>query len=181
VRSAILALAAAAGLVAGCGGDDAITPPSPAASGSVAAIAVTSPVFTEGQTIPRDFTCRGSGAAPGVAWQGVPVAAASVALVVTDPDAGSGGFVHRVLYNLPPQDAQVPGKGTPAGAKEGDNSGGGPGWTAPCPPSGTHHYHFTVYALSAAPAGPSTQDVLDQIGRTTLARGELVGVVAAGQ
>ena len=141
---------------------------------------MTSPEFADGQTIPRDFTCSGSGAAPGVAWQGVPVPAASVALVVTDPDAGSGGFVHRVLYNLPPQDGQVPGAATPGGAKEADNSGGRPGWTAPCPPSGTHHYHFTVYALSAAPAGPSTQDVLDQIGRTTLARGELIGLVSAG-
>ena len=95
-----------------------------------------------------------------------------------DPDAPGGTFVHWVLYGLPPRDGQLAGDQPPAGTSEADNSGGDPGWTPPCPPSGTHHYHFTVYALSGRPSGSSTQDLLDSIGALTRARGEITGTVA---
>lgn len=166
-------------LVAGCGGGgDRVEAPSP--SGAAQVITVTSPTFADGQPIPARYTCRGAGAAPALAWRGVPAGAASVALVVTDPDAPGGTFVHWVLYGLPPRDGQVSGAEPPAGAREADNSGGSAGWTAPCPPSGTHHYVFTVYALRGQPSGTSTQEVLDSIGGLALARGQLTGLVPAG-
>lgn len=178
MRKAVL-VAAGTLLVAGCGGGgDRADAPAP--SGAPQTITVTSSAFTDGRPIPREFTCTGGGAAPELAWRGVPAGAASVALVVTDPDAPGGTFVHWVLYGLPPRDGQLAGDRPPAGASEADNSGGDKGWTPPCPPSGTHHYHFTVYALSGRPSGSSTQDVLDSIGGMTLARGELTGVVSAG-
>ncbi len=172
-------LVAGALLVAGCGGGGERAA-APAPSGAAETITVTSSAFGNGQQIPRQFTCKGGGAAPALAWRGVPSGAKSVALVVTDPDASGGTFVHWVLYGLPPRDGQLTGAQPPAGASEADNSGGTKGWTPPCPPSGTHHYHFTVYALSGQPSGSSTQDVLDSIGGMTLARGELTGVVPAG-
>jgi Raf kinase inhibitor-like YbhB/YbcL family protein len=176
VRAGLLVVAGAL-LVAGCGGGDAATTPPPSAAS--ATITVTSPVFADGQQIPRDYTCHGTGAAPELAWRGVPAQAASLALVVSDPDAPSGTFIHWVLYDLPPRDGLLVAGRAPAGAHEADNSGGTAGWTPPCPPSGTHHYHFTVYALTGEPGGGSAQDVLDQIGRSTLARGELTGLVSA--
>jgi Raf kinase inhibitor-like YbhB/YbcL family protein len=164
-------------LVAGCGGGGGGGTAAPSAG--AATIRVTSSAFTADQPIPREFTCKGVGTAPDLAWRGVPAGAASVALVVTDPDA-NGTFVHWVLYGLPPRDGQLAGDRPPAGATEADNSAGRKGWTPPCPPSGTHHYHFTVYALRARPSGGSTQQVLDSIGGTAIARGELVGLVSAG-
>jgi Raf kinase inhibitor-like YbhB/YbcL family protein len=176
VRRVVLVLAGTV-LVAGCGGGgDRADAPAP--SRAAATITVTSSVFTDGRPIPPQFTCSDGGAAPDLAWRGVPAGTKSVALVVTDPDAPGGTFVHWVLYGLPPRDGRLAGDQPPAGASEADNSSGEKGWTPPCPPSGTHQYHFTVYALSGQPSGKSTPDLLDSIGSLALARGELTGTVA---
>jgi len=177
VPSAATAVAAA-GLVlllAACG-DDTVTPPAPDAPSS---ITVTSRTFADGQPIPADNTCQGSGTPPALAWTGVPAAAKSLALVVDDPDAPRGTYVHWVVYDLQPADGTLAGP-APGDAREAPNSGGGEGWTPPCPPSGTHHYRFTVFALDGAVSGDSTQAVLDDIGRRTIASGTLTGLVTAG-
>ena len=97
------------------------------------------------------------------------------------PGAPGGTFVHWLLYDLPPADGGLPANAaTPPGARQADKSGGKPGWDAPCPPSGTHHYVFTVYALNRAVTGRSTQDILDDLGRAALAQGTLTGLVSAG-
>ena len=168
MRAARLGLVALL-LVAACGGDETATPP-PA---TAATIAVTSPAFADGDTIPEAHTCRGDGGSPELAWQGVPADATSVALVVSDPDAPGGTFIHWVLYDLPPGDGGLTAGEVPAGAQQGE------GWTAPCPPSGTHHYLFTVYALREKATGSSTQELLDDIGRKTVGSGVLTGVVSS--
>jgi len=175
VRSAAIAVAGLAVLLAACG-DDTVTPPAPDAPTS---ITVTSRTFEDGRQIPPDNTCKGAGTPPALAWTGVPPAAKSLALVVDDPDAPGGTYVHWVVYDLQPADGTLAGP-APTGAREAANSGGGDGWTPPCPPSGTHHYRFTVYALDGAVHGDSTQDVLDDIGRRTIASGRLTGLVSAG-
>jgi len=175
VRIATAFLAGGVLLLSGCGGDEPATPP---ASSAVPALTVTSDAFADGATIPAAFTCSGDGRSPDVAWSGVPAGAASLALVVSDPDAPSGTFIHWLLYDLPPEDGGVAAGEVPAGARQGGNSGGGSGWTAPCPPSGTHHYAFTVHALRAKAQGGSTQELLDDIGGKTVARGTLTGLVA---
>jgi len=148
--------------------------------GAADAIVVTSPAFGEGRPIPRQYTCQGDGRRPELAWQGVPGDAASLALVVSDPDAPRGTFVHWVVYDLPARDGALAAGGPlPAGAREAENSGGTSGWYPPCPPSGTHRYRFTVYALSERVSGRSTQRILDDVGRRAVARGTLTGVVAA--
>jgi Raf kinase inhibitor-like YbhB/YbcL family protein len=163
-------------IVAGCSRGDAMKPPDSAAA---ATLTVTSSAFTDGQPIPREYTCHGTGRSPELAWRGVPGEATSLALVVSDPDAPAGTFIHWVLYDLPPRDGRLPAGQPPAAGREADNSGGTTGWSPPCPPSDTHHYVFTVYALSGPVSGQSTQDVLDQIGRTAIARGTLTGLVTA--
>jgi Raf kinase inhibitor-like YbhB/YbcL family protein len=142
-------------------------------------IVVTTPAFDDGQSIPRQYTCHGSAGTPELTWRGVPAGTTSLALVVSDPDAPGGTFIHWLLYDLPPRDGRLAAGRPPAGAREANNSGGKKGWYPPCPPSGTHHYLFTVYALSDEVRGRSTQDILDDIGRRTLARGTLTGLVTA--
>ncbi|HEU4346714.1 MAG TPA: YbhB/YbcL family Raf kinase inhibitor-like protein [Actinoplanes sp.] len=171
-----LLLVAGALIVAGCSRGDVMKPPESQVADS---IVVTSPAFADGRSIPREYTCKGAGGSPEVAWRGVPGDAKSLALVVSDPDAPRGTFIHWVLYDLPPRDGRLAAGAPPPAAREAANSGGKEGWYPPCPPSGTHRYVFTVYALSDRPGGRSTQDILDEIGRVAVARGTLTGLVAA--
>jgi Raf kinase inhibitor-like YbhB/YbcL family protein len=163
-------------IVAGCRGGDAMKPPDTDAADT---ITVTSSAFDDGQPIPREYTCHGAGRSPDLAWRGVPDQARSLAVVVSDPDAPAGTFIHWVLYDLPPRDGRLAAGQRPTGGREADNSAGTRGWSPPCPPGGTHHYLFTVYALGEPASGRSTQDILDQVGRTAIARGTLTGLVAA--
>lgn len=109
---------------------------------------ISSPAFEEGQEIPGRFSCRGEDVNPGLEIAGVPRGARSLALIVDDPDAPMGTFVHWVVYNIP---ANVPviREGSVPGT-QGINSAGKEGYTGACPPSGTHRYFFKVYALDAA-------------------------------
>ena len=143
-------------------------------------VIVTSPAFDDGQPIPDEYTCRGSGRPPELAWHAIPEEATSLALVVSDPDAPAGTFIHWLLYDLPAGDGGLAAGRPPAGAREAENSARKTGWYPPCPPSGTHHYLFTVYALRDKVSGRSTQDILDEIGRAATARGTLTGLVTAG-
>jgi Raf kinase inhibitor-like YbhB/YbcL family protein len=169
----LIPVVAVALLAAGCASDRA----SPAASGSGTTLTVTSTAFAAGQPIPGHFTCRGAGASPPLAWTGVPGGTTSVALVVTDPDAGD--FLHWVLYDLPPGDGSIAEDQPPAGTRAAVNGSGQEGWTPPCPPAGTHHYHFTVYALPTRPVRQTGREIVRQLDRIAIARGELVGLVSA--
>ena len=118
------------------------------ASPSPGPLAMSSPAFTDGTTIPTRFTCDGEGISPEVDWSGAPAATEALALTVIDPDAG--GFVHWLVYDIPAASAGSLAEniGTGAGAPpQGANGRGKAGYTGPCPPSGTHHYVFTLYAL----------------------------------
>ena len=111
-----------------------------------ATIVVTSAAFRDGGAIPRANTCDGPGVAPTIQWRSVPVTTKTVAVVVDDPDAPGGDFLHWLVIELPGGAGSVPSR--LSGVSELDNTGGTRGWTPPCPPAGsTHHYRFTVYAL----------------------------------
>jgi Raf kinase inhibitor-like YbhB/YbcL family protein len=175
----MIAIGIVAALAAGCGGGDHATAPAPSAT---AAIQVTSSAFTPGGPIPSGFTCRGAGQAPPLAWSGAGTPPA-LAVVVDDPDAPGGTFVHWIVLDLPGSTTSLPAGGAlPAGAAQAQSSAGRPGWTPPCPPSGTHHYRFTVYALrepTGLDDGVPAADALGAIDRLTTARGQLVGLVSA--
>ncbi|HEY3018732.1 MAG TPA: YbhB/YbcL family Raf kinase inhibitor-like protein, partial [Solirubrobacteraceae bacterium] len=109
--------------------------------------------WRDGAAIPVRFTCAGAGAQPRIAWRGVPRGARELVLVVTDPDAPGGRFVHWTAYGIAPGARAVP-----PGVREGANSAGKDGWTPPCPPEGDrpHRYVIELYALprrSGLPAG----------------------------
>lgn len=147
------------------------------------AIRVHSPAFASGGRIPVRYTCRGSGVPPPLAWTGLPAGTASVALVVDDPDAPGGTYTHWVVFNLPPTASGLAGARLPAGAAQARNSSGQAGYIGPCPPSGTHHYRFTVYAERsrlALPGGAGLPAALAAIKEHAAASGRLTGLFSAG-
>jgi Raf kinase inhibitor-like YbhB/YbcL family protein len=146
-------------------------------------IAVTSPAFADGAEIPQQYTCHGAGTSPPLEWTGVPPGSASIAVVVDDPDAPSGTFVHWVLVGLPADQGHLAEGAVPSGAHQARNSGGGLGWTPPCPPSGTHHYRFTVYAMGREPDVPddaAPDAAVRAVEQAAIAQGTLTGTVSAG-
>jgi hypothetical protein len=144
-----------------------------------AAITVSSPAFADGQPIPRQFTCDGDDTSPPLSWKEVPSATAELAVVVDDPDAPGGTYVHWVLFRLDPASTRLEAGVVPSGARQADNSAGDARYKGPCPPTGKpHHYRFDVYALRAATTcddGASAGDVLRRIGATAIAKGTLTG------
>jgi Raf kinase inhibitor-like YbhB/YbcL family protein len=116
-----------------------------------AAISLSSSSFGNGDRIPQKYTCDGSGLSPDIHLPAPPSGTKSFLLVMDDPDAS--GFVHWVVYNIPPATRDIPEgassfKGLPAGAAEGTNSLNNTGYFGPCPPApDPHHYVFRLYAL----------------------------------
>jgi Raf kinase inhibitor-like YbhB/YbcL family protein len=150
--------------------------PAPPSHAGPAVITVRSSAFPDGSPIPQRFTCHGAGAVPPLSWSGAPPSAAALALVVVDPDAGS--YYHWVALDLPASSTSLSGE-APVSAR---NSAGSSGWTPPCPPSGTHHYRFTLYALDAPTGlrtGVSTSTALRAIDAHAIAHGTLTGLVSS--
>ncbi len=155
----------------------------PATQTEIATIKVTSPAFQDGQMIPQQYTCDGDNISPALNWEAVPDGTKSIALIMDDPDAPNGTFVHWVLYDLPADleglpENLPPGKGFPIGGKEGINSTKKTGYMGPCPPSGTHRYFFKVYTLDEKlnlPAGETKERLLEAMEGHILAQGQLLG------
>ena len=99
--------------------------------------------------MPAPFTCDGVNVSPPVAWIKLPQGTKSVALMMEDPDAAGGDFVHWSVYNIPPIGVGIAAGQLPLGARQGKNSFGKEGYGGPCPPKGddAHHYVITVYGL----------------------------------
>ncbi|HEX3082715.1 MAG TPA: YbhB/YbcL family Raf kinase inhibitor-like protein [Candidatus Saccharimonadia bacterium] len=109
---------------------------------------ISSSVFKDGGAIPTRYTCAGANTNPPLTFQDVPHDTQALALVVDDPDAPGGMFDHWLLWNLPTSVTEIPENWQPEdGVGVGTNGFGKEAYGGPCPPSGTHHYHFTLYAL----------------------------------
>ena len=168
-----LAVMAVVALAAGCGGDGERLagddlPRAPAA------LRVTSPAFIDGSRLPQRYTCDGSGDEPEVRAGTVPPSTSELVLVVSDPDAPGGTYVHVTRYGLSPAgDGSVD-----HGGREGRNSAGKTGWTPPCPPEGDdrHGYVWSVYALrdpSGLAAGAEPGEVAERLRDGVLAAGTI--------
>lgn len=108
---------------------------------------IESDIFLNNGKIPVLFTCNGKGTQPPLKISGVPAEAKSLTLIVDDLDAPNGDFVHWVIWNIDPKTLIIENGVAPIGSVEGYTSLNKPGWIAPCPPSGIHHYNFKLYAL----------------------------------
>jgi Raf kinase inhibitor-like YbhB/YbcL family protein len=136
-----------------------------------------SSAFQEGDSIPEKFSCRGEDVSPELSWNGQPAQTASLALTVIDPDARD--FVHWSVWNIQPETGDIPEGSVPGGAVQGRNNFGNVGWGGPCPPSGSHHYVFTLYALDTdldLADGSSLNDLQAAMENHILAQAQLTGV-----
>jgi len=149
-------------------------------------LTLTSSAFENGGTIPEQYTCSGHNESPALQWTGVPGGTRSLTLILDDPDAPRGTFVHWVVYNLSPTAKGLP-KGVSATAsfadsEQGVNGGGVIGYTGPCPPPGKpHHYHFRLCALDQKlelQAGATAHQIEAAIKGHVLSSAELVGIFA---
>jgi len=143
----------------------------PAPSAASAPFTLTSTAFAEGGAIPKEFSCDGANVSPPLSWAGVPAGTSALVLVVDDPDAR--GFVHWIVLDLASSDGGLPQGVSPTAdaPPQGTTSFGKVGWGGPCPPSGTHHYRFTLTALAAPlglPGHPSGSDVEAALGRANV-------------
>lgn len=143
-------------------------------------IDLVSTAFDPGGFIPDRYTCLGNNISPPLEWSKIPDEAESLALIMDDPDASGGMFVHWVLYNLPPDMNGLPENYKPgADVGVGRKSSGRPGYSGPCPPVGdTHRYYFRLYALDSRldlTSGATRAQVIDAMREHVLAETELIG------
>lgn len=146
-------------------------------------ISLRSTAFSDGSRIPDRFTCTGTNVSPALAWSGVPKSAVSLALIMDDPDAAGKPWVHWVIYGI---DAKATGLDEgisleTVGALSGTTSFRSLGYGGPCPPvgRGTHHYIFTLYALSAVPQlteGATKEELLSAMEGITIGTAVLTGL-----
>ncbi len=155
-----------------------------AAGDEAAAFAIRSTAFTSGGTIPEKYTCNGPNVSPPLSWTEPPAGTKSLALIMDDPDAPMGTWVHWVLYNLPASARELP-EGTPTseiltnGANQGTNDFRKIGYGGSCPPPGpAPPYFFKLYALDIElnPASRATKKQLEAaMAGHILAQAELMG------
>jgi Raf kinase inhibitor-like YbhB/YbcL family protein len=168
-------LAAASLLFAGCGGGGGtVSGPPPKAPSK---IVLNSPAFGDGQTLPKPLTCDGQGSSPALRWYRVPRRTRELALLVEDPDAPGGTFVHWSVWGISPNAGGLE-TGQTASLQQGENGFGDVGYGAPCPPRGDapHRYVFSLYALSdplPVGNGASAAEVRGAIGEGAIAKGTL--------
>jgi Raf kinase inhibitor-like YbhB/YbcL family protein len=143
------------------------------------AVTVSSPAFAADAAIPQRFTCEGENLSPPLRWSGLPAATVEVALVVDDPDAPRGTYVHWVVVGIDPARTRLAEGTVPPTARQLRNSAGTTAYTGPCPPGGPpHHYRFTVYALQRladVTSDASPREAIEAIEAAAAARGRLVG------
>ncbi|HET9907026.1 MAG TPA: YbhB/YbcL family Raf kinase inhibitor-like protein [Anaerolineales bacterium] len=139
---------------------------------------LTSDAFANGQSIPAKYTCKGKNISPALAWTEPPAGTQSLALIMDDPDAPGGTWVHWLLFNIPVNTRTFPEDLRLSGVSVGKNSWGDMQYGGPCPPGGTHRYFFKLYALgsniSLSP-GFTKDQLLKAMDGHILAQGELVG------
>jgi hypothetical protein len=152
---------------------------------------VTSSAFADGAPIPVKHTCDGPDTSPPLAWTGAPENTKTFALIMDDPDAPMGTWVHWVLWNLPgtrgslPENVSKTGEPTElGGALQGNNTWPMVGYNGPCPPPGKpHRYYFKLNALDgplSLKTGATKADVERAMQGHVLAQAQLVGTYGRG-
>lgn len=146
---------------------------------------ISSTAFSNKEQIPVKYTCDGNNISPPLTIENVPENAKSLVLIVDDPDAPGGKFVHWVVYNIPVDRTQLDentGANTPklkSGGLQGKNSFGEVGYGGPCPPSGEHRYFFKLYALDKdldLSPGASKEEVIKSMTGHMLDESQLIGL-----
>ncbi|MBW8484757.1 YbhB/YbcL family Raf kinase inhibitor-like protein [Actinomadura sp. PM05-2] len=191
-RRAALAPAAAVALAGTLGGCGLIGQPQNKSAELSEWFTVTSPVFRDGGDLPTRFGCATysgpggqAGRTPPLRWSapgsapGSQATARSFAIVMDDPDASNGAYVHWVYAGIGSTTQEIVEGARLDHTVEGQNTGGKVGYAPPCPPKGDRHrYRFTIYALDSLapfPNGAPLKESLDAIAKHTVARGRITG------
>jgi len=133
--------------------------------------------FVDSGSIPSEFTCDGRDISPQLSWEDVPDETKSFALSVTDPDAPGGNWLHWLVYGISKDLREIKRASLPEGAKEVENDFGRRSYGGPCPPSGTHRYVFTVYALDTEHVeGLNRRNFLDKVEEHTIEKAAIKGL-----
>jgi Raf kinase inhibitor-like YbhB/YbcL family protein len=196
----------AASILGGCGGDggtptntstgmsdtpasttatpDTATPGNPALGEvtSTGGLELSSPAFEDGGSIPDRFGREAENVNPPMNIGGVPDGTESFALIMDDPDAPGGTFLHWLVWDIPGDRREIPEGWDPAEAREGENDFGATGYGGPAPPEGEHRYRFKLFALDTAlsrSASAGRADVGDAMRGHVLGRSGLSGTYAA--
>jgi len=151
--------------------------------GAVVSFRLFSPAFEHKAKIPAKYTCTADDISPELQWRDTPEGVKSFALIMDDPDAPAGTWVHWVVFNIPADTSSLPEAigmkdGLNNGSQHGKNSGGRAYYSGPCPPSGVHRYFFKLYALDTTldlSDGATKPDVLKAIQGHMLGMAELMG------
>jgi Raf kinase inhibitor-like YbhB/YbcL family protein len=147
-------------------------------------IALTSPAFSEGNAIPKRHAGEGENLSPALSWSTSAPSVQSYVLLVEDPDAPAGTFIHWILFNIPsgvhqlaeglPEKADISGVG-----QQGMNDARKTGYSGPYPPPGKpHRYFFKIFALDrmlGLPSGCSYTQVNRVLQEHILDSGSLMG------
>jgi Raf kinase inhibitor-like YbhB/YbcL family protein len=144
---------------------------------------IISPVFDDGDAIPKKYTFDDLDVSPPIEWSNVPEDTKTVAIICDDPDAPMKIWVHWIIFNIPSNVNHLPENVPPEkelenGAKQGMNDFHKVGYGGPCPPVGIHRYFFKIYALDTTldlPAGVSKSHLMIAMEGHVLAEAHLMG------
>ncbi len=142
-------------------------------------LTISSTAFKHNEMIPAKYTCDDGDVNPPLAIDGVPENAKSLALIVDDPDAPHGTWVHWVVWDIDPKTRELAEGSLPEGAQQGMNDFRKLEYGGPCPPSGTHRYFFKLYALDTRVSlkkGATKADLEKSMKGRILAQAETIGL-----
>jgi Raf kinase inhibitor-like YbhB/YbcL family protein len=143
------------------------------------AMKIFSPAFADNGQIPSRYTCDGEDINPPLHLEHIPQGTKSLALIIEDPDAPSGLWIHWMVWNINSHQTEIAENSTPKEAMVGRNNFERTSYGGPCPPSGTHRYIFRLFALDKvlALAGGSTKKQLEEAMKPhVLANAQLTGL-----
>lgn len=147
----------------------------------IAEIHVDSPQIRDSKPLPREYSCKGTGASPPLRWSSEPLPKAKSIAIVVDDNSSSSAAVHWVMYNIDPRTTLLgedASSGPPPGSAQARVTGGKVGYTPPCQPKG--NYRFSVYVLDGRvkpdKADPTLREILQLIAEQTIARGRLTAI-----
>jgi Raf kinase inhibitor-like YbhB/YbcL family protein len=145
---------------------------------------IVSSVFRDGSPIPPQYTCKGQNVSPPLNFINIPGDSQSLALIMHDPDAVSGDYVHWTMWDIPAITDTVAANSVPVGAIQGLNSNNQNQYMGPCPPAGTgtHRYIFELYALDTSiglPAKTTRDELMKAMDGHIIEQHSLAGTFSA--
>lgn len=145
---------------------------------------IESDAFASNSNIPSEYTCDGGNINPPLRFSGVPDGAKTLVLIMDDPDAPNGVWVHWLVWNMNVKTAGIAKNSIPPTGVQGQNTRGMNSYGGPCPPNGVHHYYFKLFALNKSlnlPAATDKKALEQAMEGAIIERASLIGLYPAIQ